>query len=81
MIRNRVMVSLSLLFGAKVVNVSVPFLFKYAIDEVNAAAASPAGDALLGVATVPQAVGTTAFALLVGCQYLMISLTLVGKNR
>lgn len=79
MIRNRVMVSLSLLFGAKVVNVSVPFLFKHAIDEVNAAAASPAGDALLGVATVPQAVGTTAFALLVG--YGIARATAAGFNE
>ncbi|XP_050557659.1 iron-sulfur clusters transporter ABCB7, mitochondrial isoform X2 [Spodoptera frugiperda] len=79
MIRNRVMVSLSLLFGAKVVNVSVPFLFKYAIDEVNAAAATPAGDALLGVATVPQAVGTTAFALLVG--YGIARATAAGFNE
>ncbi|KPJ21290.1 ATP-binding cassette sub-family B member 7, mitochondrial [Papilio machaon] len=64
MIRNRVMLSLSLLFGAKVMNVSVPFLFKYAVDEVNHVATTPAGDALLGMATVPQALGTTAFSLL-----------------
>ncbi|KAH9635433.1 hypothetical protein HF086_015599 [Spodoptera exigua] len=78
-IRNRVMLSLSLLFGAKVVNVSVPFLFKYAIDEVNEAAVTPAGEALLGVATVPQAVGTTAFALLVG--YGIARATAAGFNE
>ncbi|XP_045764218.1 iron-sulfur clusters transporter ABCB7, mitochondrial isoform X2 [Maniola jurtina] len=69
MIRNRVMLSLSLLFGAKVMNVTVPFLFKYAVDEVNQLTVTPAGDALLGMATVPQALGTTAFSLLVGCEY------------
>lgn len=66
MIRNRVMLSLSLLFGAKMVNVTVPFLFKYAVDEINTATVTPAGDALLGMATVPQALGTTAFSLLLG---------------
>jgi ATP-binding cassette subfamily B (MDR/TAP) protein 7 len=35
MIRKRVMVSLGLLGGAKVVNVCVPFLFKGAIDSLN----------------------------------------------
>ncbi|XP_075970967.1 ATP binding cassette subfamily B member 7 isoform X2 [Anticarsia gemmatalis] len=65
MIRNRVMLSLSLLFGAKVMNVTVPFLFKYAVDEVNAASVAH-GDAILGMATVPQALGTTAFSLLLG---------------
>lgn len=69
MIRNRVMLSLSLLFGAKMMNVTVPFLFKYAVDEVNHVATTPAGDALLGMANVPQALGTTAFSLLVGCMY------------
>ncbi|KAJ8731711.1 hypothetical protein PYW08_014441 [Mythimna loreyi] len=66
MIRNRVMLSLTLLFGAKMVNVTVPFLFKYAVDEINTATMTPAGDALLGMATVPQALGTTAFSLLFG---------------
>lgn len=68
MIRNRVMLSLSLLFGAKVMNVSVPFLFKYAVDEVNQAAVASGSDVLLGMDTVPQALGTTAFSLLVGCK-------------
>lgn len=67
MIRRRVMLSLSLLFGAKVMNVTVPFLFKYAVDEVNNMTAAH-GDALLGMATVPQALGTTAFSLLLGCK-------------
>ncbi|VVD00595.1 unnamed protein product [Leptidea sinapis] len=79
MIRNRVMLSLSLLFGAKVMNVTVPFLFKYAVDEVNLLTTTPTGDALLGMATVPQALGTTAFSLLVG--YGIARATAAGFNE
>ncbi|CAH0626872.1 unnamed protein product [Chrysodeixis includens] len=78
-IRARVMLSLSLLFGAKMMNVTVPFLFKYAIDEVNTVTTTPAGDALLGMATVPQAVGTTAFSLLLG--YGIARATAAGFNE
>nr|QCO93570.1 ATP-binding cassette subfamily B member 4 [Chilo suppressalis] len=79
MIRKRVLLSLSLLFGAKVINVSVPFLFKYAVDEVNQATMTPAGDALLGMATVPQALGTAAFSLLIG--YGIARATAAGFNE
>ncbi|KAL4709986.1 hypothetical protein ACJJTC_001031 [Scirpophaga incertulas] len=79
MIRKRVMLSLSLLFGAKVMNVTVPFIFKYAVDEVNQYTITPAGDALLGMATVPQALGTTAFSLLVG--YGIARATAAGFNE
>ncbi|XP_047526672.1 iron-sulfur clusters transporter ABCB7, mitochondrial isoform X2 [Vanessa atalanta] len=79
MIRKRVMLSLSLLFGAKVMNVTVPFLFKYAVDEVNLLTTTPTGDALLGMATVPQALGTTAFSLLVG--YGIARATAAGFNE
>ncbi|XP_073951801.1 ATP binding cassette subfamily B member 7 isoform X2 [Choristoneura fumiferana] len=79
MIRNRVMLSLSLLFGAKVMNVSVPFIFKYAIDEVNQVAVTKTGDALLGMATVPQALGTTAVSLLIG--YGIARATAAGFNE
>ncbi|XP_049866579.1 iron-sulfur clusters transporter ABCB7, mitochondrial isoform X2 [Pectinophora gossypiella] len=78
MIKKRVMLSLSLLFGAKVMNVTVPFLFKYAVDEVNQASVST-GDALLGMATVPQALGTTAFSLLLG--YGIARATAAGFNE
>ncbi|XP_026490085.1 iron-sulfur clusters transporter ABCB7, mitochondrial isoform X2 [Vanessa tameamea] len=79
MIRKRVMLSLSLLFGAKVMNVTVPFLFKYAVDEVNLLTTTPTGDALLGMATVPQALSTTAFSLLVG--YGIARATAAGFNE
>ncbi|XP_045492864.1 iron-sulfur clusters transporter ABCB7, mitochondrial isoform X1 [Colias croceus] len=69
MIRNRVMISLSLLFGAKVMNVMVPFLFKYAVDEVN----------LLGVSTVPEAISTSVISLLVG--YGIARATAAGFNE
>ncbi|KOB76099.1 putative ATP-binding cassette sub-family B member 7 [Operophtera brumata] len=71
-IRNRVMLSLSLLFGAKVMNISVPFLFKYAVDEVNQAAVTTTGDVLLGMATVPQALSTTA-SLLAKCSRMRVA--------
>lgn len=67
MIRNRVMLSLSLLFGAKIMNVTVPFLFKYAVDNVNEMTTT-SGEMLLGMATVPQALSTTAVCLLLGCK-------------
>lgn len=58
---------MSLLVGAKVLNVTVPFIFKYAIDGINEAA-TVNGEALMGMATVPQALGTAAFSLLIGCK-------------
>ncbi|CAK1552737.1 unnamed protein product [Leptosia nina] len=76
MIRKRVILSLTLLFGAKLVNVSVPFLFKYAVDEVNKLGGS---EALLGLETVPQAIGTTAFSLLIG--YGLARATAAGFNE
>ncbi|XP_013201125.1 iron-sulfur clusters transporter ABCB7, mitochondrial isoform X2 [Amyelois transitella] len=79
MIRNRVMLSLSLLFGAKIVNVTVPFIFKYAVDEVNGAVMTSGGEALLGMDTVPQALGTAAFSLLLG--YGIARATAAGFNE
>lgn len=63
-IRNRVMISLGLLIGAKIVNVEVPFIYKYAVDHLNAHTGS-----LLNFSDPVSTVGTTAFALMVayGC--------------
>ncbi|KAJ8958824.1 hypothetical protein NQ318_019585 [Aromia moschata] len=36
MIRNRVKLAVSLLIGAKILNVTVPFIFKYVVDYLNA---------------------------------------------
>lgn len=80
-IRDRVVMSLSLLFGAKVMNISVPFFFKYAVDEVNKGmAVANGGELILGMETVPQAVGTTVFSLLVGCKYLVSLLYILCKS-
>lgn len=58
MIRKRVMLSLGLLIGAKIINVGVPFIFKAAVD----------GAALLSVASAPEAVLATTVSLVIGCK-------------
>ncbi|GBP80535.1 ATP-binding cassette sub-family B member 7, mitochondrial [Eumeta japonica] len=78
-IRLRVMFSLSLLFGAKVMNVIVPFLFKYAVDGVNNTMSAGGSEALLGMSTVPQALGTATFSLLLG--YGIARATAAGFNE
>ncbi|XP_030761375.1 ATP-binding cassette sub-family B member 7, mitochondrial-like [Sitophilus oryzae] len=60
-IRDRVKLALSLLIAAKVVNVSVPFIFKYSIDYLNLNAGS-----VLNMDTAPQTVATVATSLLLG---------------
>ena len=35
-IKRRVVLAMSLLVGAKLLNISVPFMFKYAVDELSA---------------------------------------------
>lgn len=58
MIRKRVMLSMGLLVGAKVLNVCVPFLFKAAVDSVG----------VLSMNTAPEAVLATSVSLLIGCK-------------
>ncbi|XP_017876686.1 ATP-binding cassette sub-family B member 7, mitochondrial isoform X1 [Ceratina calcarata] len=65
-IRRRVKVAVSLLVGAKVLNVAVPFIFKYAIDTLNTQHAANTGHALLSLDTAPETVATVATSLLVG---------------
>ncbi|XP_022193291.2 ATP-binding cassette sub-family B member 7, mitochondrial [Nilaparvata lugens] len=66
-IRNRVSVAVGLLVSAKLMNVAVPFFFKYAIDDLNSkVAAANNGQALLDFATPTDAVLTTSVALLIG---------------
>jgi len=64
-IRNRVKLAVGLLIGAKLLNVTVPFLLKFAVDDLNTKL-STSGEAALGFATAPDAVLSTAVALLVG---------------
>lgn len=70
-IRNRVKLAVSLLIGAKLLNVSVPFLLKYAVDDINTKMASQ-GEAVLGFSSAPDAVLSTAVALLVGCKLIIL---------
>lgn len=58
MIRKRVMISLGLLVGSKVLNVCVPFIFKAAIDGFGA----------LSMDTAPDAVLAGSVSLLLGCK-------------
>lgn len=60
MIRKRVMLSMGLLVGAKVMNVGVPFLFKAAVD----------GLGVLSMDTAPEAVLAGSMSLLIGCMSL-----------
>lgn len=59
-IKKRVTLALGLLIGAKVLNVSVPFLFKYAIDGLNTG---------LSMNTPLDAVTTAATTLMIGCMH------------
>ncbi|KAG5876086.1 hypothetical protein JTB14_028858 [Gonioctena quinquepunctata] len=59
MIKDRVKLALSLLIGAKVVNVCVPFIFKYSVDYLNAGAT-------LNMDTAPETAATIATSLLLG---------------
>lgn len=59
---------MGLLVGAKVLNVLVPFIFKYAIDILNAQTATMSGGAVMDLTTAPATVATVATSLLVGCR-------------
>jgi len=50
---------MGLLVGAKVLNVSVPFIFKYAVDGLNTG---------LNMNTPVDAVFTAAVSLMIGCK-------------
>uniref|UniRef100_A0A1Q3F901 Iron-sulfur clusters transporter ABCB7, mitochondrial n=1 Tax=Culex tarsalis TaxID=7177 RepID=A0A1Q3F901_CULTA len=56
MVRKRVLISLGLLGGAKVLNVCVPFLFKMGVDNLST----------LSMDTVPQAAASMTVAVLLG---------------
>ncbi|XP_031843782.1 ATP binding cassette subfamily B member 7 [Nomia melanderi] len=65
-IRKRVKLALGLLIGAKVLNVGVPFIFKYAIDALNAQSVAVSGNAVLSLGTAPETIATVATSLLIG---------------
>jgi len=66
-IRKRVTLALGLLAAAKMLNVSVPFMLKYAIDDLNEKLGST-GDALLTMDSAPETVLTVAATLLISCE-------------
>ena len=59
-IRDRVTLAVGLLISAKVLNVSVPFIFKYSIDYLNSAGT-------LNLDSAPAAITAVATSLLIGC--------------
>jgi ATP-binding cassette, subfamily B (MDR/TAP), member 7 len=67
-IRKRVTLALGLLAAAKMLNVSVPFLLKYAIDDLNEKLGT-SGDVLLTMDSAPETVLTVAATLLISCEY------------
>ncbi|XP_029369193.1 iron-sulfur clusters transporter ABCB7, mitochondrial isoform X2 [Echeneis naucrates] len=60
-LRARVAISLGLLAGAKMTNVMVPFMFKYAVDELNQMSGH-----MLNLNDAPNTVATMATAVLIG---------------
>ena len=52
--------AIGLLVGAKLLNVSVPFLFKYGVDTFNTAGS---------LGTPPETVATVATSILIGCKH------------
>jgi ATP-binding cassette subfamily B (MDR/TAP) protein 7 len=62
-------VALGLLAGAKLLNVAVPFTFKYALDHLNQGLPPTAsGEAYLNMASAPDTVMTVAVTMLIGCK-------------
>ncbi|XP_063046199.1 iron-sulfur clusters transporter ABCB7, mitochondrial [Engraulis encrasicolus] len=60
-LRARVAIALGLLAGAKITNVMVPFMFKYAVDELNQMSGH-----MLNLSDAPNTVATMATAVLIG---------------
>ncbi|KAM9324061.1 iron-sulfur clusters transporter ABCB7, mitochondrial [Gastrophryne carolinensis] len=60
-LRARVAISLGLLAGAKGMNIMVPFMFKYAVDNLNEISGN-----VLNLADAPNTVATVATAVLIG---------------
>nr|XP_023999462.1 ATP-binding cassette sub-family B member 7, mitochondrial-like [Salvelinus alpinus] len=60
-LRARVAIALGLLAGAKMTNVTVPFMFKYAVDELNGLSGH-----MLNLSDAPSTVATMATAVLIG---------------
>ena len=75
-IRNRVLAAVGLLVAAKVVNVEVPFIFKYAIDHLN----KHTGD-VLALTDPSSTVMTTAISLMIAYGAARASASLFNEMR
>lgn len=73
-IRKRVKIAVGLLVGSKVLNVGVPFIFKHAIDTLNAHSIAAGGEAVLSMGTAPEAVTAAATSILLGCENIQMYL-------
>ncbi|KAJ7310544.1 hypothetical protein JRQ81_007472 [Phrynocephalus forsythii] len=62
-LRARVVVSLGFLASAKAMNIVVPFMFKYAVDNLNQMSGN-----VLNLSDAPNTVATMATAVLIGCK-------------
>lgn len=60
-VKRRVLLALGLLVGAKVLNISVPFFFKYSIDYLNELSGNR-----LNLETPEETIGTIVISLLIG---------------
>ena len=60
-VRKRVKIAIGLLVGAKLLNISVPFIFKHAVDYLNAASGGT-----LNVGSPEEAVAAVAVSLVIG---------------
>lgn len=61
LVRSRVKIALGLLVGAKMLNVCVPFIFKYSVDYLNSGGT-------LAMTTPPETILTVSTSLLLGCK-------------
>ncbi|XP_035725505.1 ATP-binding cassette sub-family B member 7, mitochondrial-like isoform X1 [Vespa mandarinia] len=65
-IKKRVKIAVGLLIGSKVLNVTVPFIFKYAVDILNKHSIESTGEAVLSIGSAPETITTIATSLLIG---------------
>ncbi|KAK2587478.1 hypothetical protein KPH14_003182 [Odynerus spinipes] len=64
-IKRRVKIALGLLIGSKILNVTVPFIFKYAVDILNKHSIETTGEAMLSLGSAPETVTAVATSLLI----------------
>ncbi|XP_077322818.1 iron-sulfur clusters transporter ABCB7, mitochondrial [Lithobates pipiens] len=75
-LRARVAISLGLLAGAKGMNIVVPFMFKYAVDNLNEVSGN-----ILNLADAPNTVATIATSVLIGYGVARASSALFNELR